>query len=65
MYFASHPSGAREILYKAELANIAYHLHQLPTYNIIGSTPEKIIGNKLPLKLLRILNQWGVYRLSF
>ena len=58
IYFASHPSGPRETLYKAELENIAYHLDKLPGYNIFGSTPEKIIGKDLPLKLLRILNQW-------
>ncbi|HHU52790.1 MAG TPA: hypothetical protein GXZ43_01745 [Clostridiaceae bacterium] len=58
LYFTSHSSGPREILYKAELANIAYHVNQLPTYNIIGSTPEKIMGSGLSLKLLRILNQW-------
>ena len=57
MYFASHRCGAREILYKAQLNNIAYHLDQLPDYNIIGTTPETIVGYDLPLKLLRILNR--------
>ena len=57
MYYASHRSGAREILYKAGLVNIAYHLEELPDYNIIGTTPESIVGYGLPLKLLRILNQ--------
>lgn len=56
-YFASHRSGAKEILYKADLNNIAYHLNRLPVYNLIGTTPEAIIGHDLPLKLLRILNQ--------
>ncbi len=57
LYFASHHSGAREILYKADLPNIALHLDRLPDYNMIGTTPEKIVGHELPLRLLRILNR--------
>lgn len=57
MYFASHRSGAREILYKADLHRIAANLEEIPSYNIIGTNPESIIGYDLPLKLLRILNQ--------
>lgn len=57
MYFASHRCGAREILYKAGLECIASVLDEIPAYNIIGTTPEKIIGNGLPLKLLRIMNR--------
>lgn len=57
MYFASHRSGAREILYKADLCRIAANLDEIPSYNMIGSNPESIIGYDLPLKLLRLLNQ--------
>jgi len=56
LYFASHRSGAREILYKSELYNIAYSLDSIPEYNIIGSSPTSIIDFGMPLKLLRILN---------
>ena len=54
--FASHRSGVREILYKAQLYNIAYNIEAVPGYNMIGSNPTAIIGYDLPLKLLRILN---------
>ena len=65
MYFASHRCGAREILYKAGLECIADNLDEIPSYNIIGTTPEKIIGSGLPLKLLRIMNSIGmVYKLK-
>ena len=56
IYFASHPSGPREILYKAELENIAYGLDEFDSYNAIGTTPQEIIGHNIPKKLLRILN---------
>ena len=57
MYFASHRSGAREILFKAGLENIASHLECLPEYNMIGTSPESVVGYGLPLRLLRILNR--------
>lgn len=57
MYFASHRSGAREILYKAGLCFIAANLDMVPSYNVIGTDPKTILGNGLPMKLLRILNQ--------
>ena len=56
IYFVSH-SGPREILYKAGLCNIGAYLDQYETYNVIGTTPQSIIGHDVPLKLLRILNQ--------
>lgn len=56
LYYASHRSGAKEILYKADLDQIAYYLDEIPLCNLIGSTPEAIIGHGMPLKLLRILN---------
>ena len=59
MYFASHRSGAREILYKAGLVNIARNLDRLPEYNLIGATPEEIIGHDLPLKLLQTIDRSG------
>ena len=57
IYYASHPSGPREILYKAGLENIAYHLSEIPRVNLIGGTAPQIIGDNVPIKLLRILNQ--------
>lgn len=54
IYFVSHRSGCREILYKAQLDIIAYNLDDVIQCNLIGRTPEEIIG--LPMKLLRILN---------
>ena len=56
LYFISHRSGAREILYKAELDLIAWNLDRIPDANIIGTSPRTIIGHGLALKLLRILN---------
>lgn len=56
IYFASHPSGPREILYKAELDNLAYRLDNFDCFNVIGTTPEAIIGHNIPKKLLRIMN---------
>ena len=56
IYFASHPSGPREILYKAELDNLAYRLDNFDSFNVIGTTPEAIIGHNMPKKLLRIMN---------
>lgn len=57
IYFTSHRSGVREILYKAELKNIAYDIEKIPDFDIVGTTPEGIVGHGLPLRLLRILNQ--------
>lgn len=57
IYYASHRSGSREILYKAGLVNVAYNMKQLPMVNLGGSTVSAIIGHNLPIKLLRILNQ--------
>ena len=56
IYFASHPSGPREILYKAELDNLAYRLDNFDCFNVIGTTPKEIIGHNIPKKLLRIMN---------
>ena len=64
LYYASHPSGPKEILYKAGLGNIAFRLNEIPGCNPIGNTPSKIVGHDLPLKLLRILNRREmIYRL--
>lgn len=54
IYFVSHRSGCREILYKARLDIIAYNIDDVIQCNLIGRTPEEILG--LPMKLLRILN---------
>ena len=57
LYFASHPCGPREILFKAEgIEYIAANLDSFPGFNIIGTTPSDIIDKGMPLKLLRILN---------
>ena len=56
MYFASHCSGPREILFKAEgLEYIAANVNRICSYNIIGTNPSAII-EEVPLKLLRVLN---------
>ena len=62
IYYASHRSGPKEILYKAGLGNIAYDLEIMEHYNFIGRTPSEIVGHNVPLKLLRILNQDGFQR---
>ena len=64
MYFASHRSGPREILFKAEgIEYIAANLDKLPGFNIIGTTPSDIIDREMPLKLLRILSQEDSFQL--
>ena len=62
IYYASHRSGPKEILYKAGLDNIAYDLEIMEHYNFIGRTPSEIVGHNAPLRLLRILNQDGFQR---
>ena len=56
-YYASHNSGVREILYKAGLPNIALHVEKIPSINVLGTSPETILGPDMPLKLIRILNR--------
>ena len=55
IYYAGHVCGAKEILYKAGLDNIAFHLDKYPSYDPNGSTPAKIIGRGITLKMLRII----------
>jgi len=57
IYYASHRSGPKEVLYKAGLHNIAYHLYEFESYNAIGTTPGEILGLDMPMGLLRVLNQ--------
>ena len=57
IYFASHSSGPKGVLYKAGLSNLAYHLHEFESYNVIGTTPAEIIGHDIPMRLLQIMNQ--------
>ena len=57
IYYASHRSGPREILYKAGLNNIAHNLHEFESYNVIGTTPGEILGHDIPVRLLQIMNQ--------
>ncbi len=65
LYFASHRSGPRELLYKSGLSYIAYNLDNIPSYNLIGTTPVSIVGHELPLKLLRVLNQSELVHVLF
>lgn len=57
IYYASHSSGPREVLYKAGLNNIAHNLHEYESYNAIGTTPGEILGHDIPMRLLQIMNQ--------
>ena len=54
-YFSGH-KGVREILCKAGLDFISYHLEQIPGINLIGSTPASIVGYGVTNKFLRIVN---------
>lgn len=56
LYYASHRSGCREILYKAELCYIGYYLDKIGDFNREGTVPQKIIGHKVTLPMLRVLN---------
>ena len=56
LYYASHRSGIKEILYKADLANIAFGVDMLPHYNMIGTTPSAIVNSEFPLRFLRLLD---------
>jgi hypothetical protein len=57
VYYASHRSGPKEILYKAGLFRLAYHIYGVPNFNMMGSNPCNIFGEGLPIRLLRIMNQ--------
>lgn len=46
-----------EILYKSQLANIAYNIELIPGYNIIGTSPTTILDFGLPLKILKTFDQ--------
>lgn len=56
MYFSSHRAGAREILYKAGLCRLAKDLDEYHYINLNGTNPEKIFGNGMSLRMLRVLN---------
>ena len=43
IYYMSHRSGCREILYKANLNRVADHIDRIP-HNILGTSPTSIIG---------------------
>lgn len=55
IYFSTHSCGAREILYKAGLEHIASYINEIDGYNLIGSSPERILS--MPLNLIRILDK--------
>ncbi len=61
-YFASHRSGAREILFKAGLFNLACEVEKIPCYNLLGTNPETIINCGMPLKLLRVLDRIRAFK---
>ena len=52
IYFATHNSGVKEILYKSGLNCCARFIHMFEEYNVLGSSPEGILG--LSVKCLRI-----------
>ncbi len=56
VYFTSHRSGPREILYKAGLTNLACNFDRFESCNIFGKNPEEIFGHGLTVKALRIMN---------
>lgn len=55
IYFSGH-KGVREILCKAGLDFISYHLERIPEFNLIGLTPVSIVGYGVTNKFLRIVN---------
>jgi len=55
LYFSSH-KGLLEILYKANLENIANSISDVEGVDYQGDTPSEIIGG-MPIKLLRIMNE--------
>lgn len=57
IYFATHRSGPKEILFKAGLHKIAFEMDSIQEYNLIGGSPETILG--LPLKMLRVFDRPG------
>lgn len=53
-YYTFHRNGVREVLFKANLNVIAAGLDSIEEYNLIGTSPQNILG--LPIKMLRALN---------
>ena len=64
LYFSSHHSGPREILYKAGLTTLAWNLSKFESCNIYGTTPEEIMGHGLSIKALRIMDNLYDYEFS-
>lgn len=60
IYYASHRSGAREILYKAGMIHFAEEFENIPCHNLLGTNPETIINCGMPLKLLRVMDCFGI-----
>ena len=60
LYYVSHRSGPKEIMYKSGLQNIAYDLNKIEDYNLIGSSPSQIL--EMPLNLCRIMNKFDDVR---
>lgn len=57
IYYSSHRSGPREILYKAGLTHLAWNLDEFSHYDMAGTTPEAIIDEGWNLKKLRVLDR--------
>ena len=54
VYYTLHRTGPYEILYKANLNFLAVRLENINEYNLIGSSPERILG--VQLGMLRAMN---------
>lgn len=65
LYFVSHRSGIREILYKAGLDNIAKNIDSISEYNILGTSPESIFNSQMPIRLLRLINRLSMVHYMF
>ena len=58
IYYATHRSGPREILYKAGCNITAEMFEKIEGCNMLGNSPESILG--IPLNLIRIFESHGL-----
>lgn len=54
-YYASFP-GPKGILAKNQLLVIGRNINHIPSYNLMGKSPEEILGRNLSKHMLRVLN---------
>lgn len=59
VYYSSFRNGAREILFKAGLEQVAFLIDSIDSYNLIGSTPESILD--LPINLIRLFEREAMF----